>query len=96
MSQDAESHEKVADPPEQILLVDDNRTNLQVLRETLDGQGYRFLIAKNVETALTIANKARPSLILLYIIIFTMNSGHFHRPCRIIRGANHEMPEMPI
>ena len=31
-----------------ILLVDDNTTNLQILRETLDGQGYKLLIAKNV------------------------------------------------
>ena len=51
-----------------ILLVDDNTTNLQLLHETLDGQGYKLLIAKNGKTALAIANKARPSLILLDII----------------------------
>ena len=33
--------------PEQILLVDDNVTNLQVLHQTLDGRGFKLLVAKN-------------------------------------------------
>ena len=37
-----------------VLLVDDNTTNLQILRETLDGLGYKLLIAKNGQTALSI------------------------------------------
>jgi len=55
--------------PEQILLVDDNTTNLQVLHETLAGLDYKFLIAKNGESALAIAHKAKPSLILLDIMM---------------------------
>ena len=55
--------------PEQILLVDDNTTNLQVLHETLAGIGHKFLIAKNGESALAIAKKARPSLILLDVMM---------------------------
>ena len=35
---------------ESILLVDDNPTNLQVLFQTLEGRGYKLLIAKNGET----------------------------------------------
>ncbi len=31
--------------PERVLLVDDNPTNLQVLFQTLDGRGYKLLIA---------------------------------------------------
>ncbi|MBT8368412.1 MAG: hybrid sensor histidine kinase/response regulator, partial [Deltaproteobacteria bacterium] len=50
---------------DKVLLVDDNTTNLQLLHETLDGLGYKLLIAKNGQTALTIAHKAKPSLILL-------------------------------
>jgi two-component system sensor histidine kinase ChiS len=92
MSQDAEFHEKIADPPEQILLVDDNTTNLQVLRETLDGQGYRFLIAKNGETALTIANKARPSLILLDIMMPGIDG---FEVCRRLKAAP-ETREIPV
>jgi len=54
---------------EQILLVDDNTTNLQILHQTLDGRGYRLLIAKNGESALAIAHEVKPSLILLDIMM---------------------------
>ena len=52
-----------------ILLVDDNTTNLQVLREALDGQGYKLLVAKSGQRALAIAHKAMPDLILLDIMM---------------------------
>ncbi len=54
---------------ERILLVDDNPTNLQVLLHTLNGQGYKLLIAKNGESALKIARKALPALVLLDIMM---------------------------
>ncbi len=54
---------------DKVLLVDDNTTNLQLLHETLDGLGYKLLIAKNGHTALSIAQKASPSLILLDIMM---------------------------
>jgi len=54
---------------ESILLVDDNPTNLQVLFQTLEGIGCKLLIAKNGQTALTIAGKAMPDLILLDIMM---------------------------
>ena len=44
--------------PARVLLVDDNSTNLQLLLETLEGLGYKLLIAKNGKTALAIAQKA--------------------------------------
>ena len=52
-----------------ILLVDDNAINLQLLFETLDGQGYRLLAARSGEEALRIARKATPDLILLDIMM---------------------------
>ncbi len=54
---------------EKILLVDDNPTNLQVLLQTLQGRGYKLLIAKDGENALRIARKARPALVLLDIMM---------------------------
>lgn len=53
----------------QILLVDDNPANLKILYETLDGRGYRLLVADNGEKALSIARKSRPDLILLDIMM---------------------------
>jgi CheY-like chemotaxis protein len=52
-----------------ILLVDDNAINLQMLHQTLDGQGYRLLSAKSGEDALRITRKAEPDLILLDIMM---------------------------
>lgn len=54
---------------ERVLLVDDNPTNLQVLYQTLDGRGYRLLVANNGEQALSIAKKTMPVLILLDIMM---------------------------
>ncbi len=50
-----------------VLLVDDNPTNLQVLYQALEEQGYELLIALSGEEALNIAAEARPALILLDI-----------------------------
>jgi CheY-like chemotaxis protein len=52
-----------------ILMVDDNTINLQLLHETLDGQGCRLLAASSGEEALRIARKAQPDLILLDIMM---------------------------
>jgi len=54
---------------ESILLVDDQPANLQLLMHTLKRLECRLLVAKNGETALTIAKKARPDLILLDIMM---------------------------
>jgi sigma-B regulation protein RsbU (phosphoserine phosphatase) len=55
---------------ESILLVDDNSTNLQMLVHLLEKSvGGRLLVAKNGETALNIARKSKPDLILLDIMM---------------------------
>ena len=56
-------------PEPQILLVDDNATNLQVLYQTLDGQGYRLLAARSGKDALSIAERVLPDLILLDVMM---------------------------
>ena len=54
---------------ESILLVDDNPLNLQVLFQTLNDQKCKLLVAKNGETALNIATRFHPNLILLDIMM---------------------------
>ncbi|HSM90816.1 MAG TPA: SpoIIE family protein phosphatase [Desulfobacterales bacterium] len=55
---------------ESVLLVDDNPTNLQMLFQLLEKSvGCKLLVAKNGETALTIARKTQPDLILLDIMM---------------------------
>ena len=65
-----------------ILLVDDNPTNLQVLVQTLSGQGYKLLVAKNGEDALAIARKAHPALILLDIMMPGLDG---YEVCRLLK-----------
>ncbi len=54
---------------ETILLVDDNPTNLHVLFQTLEDMGAKLLVAKNGKSALSVAQKVRPDLILLDIMM---------------------------
>lgn len=75
-----EQHEE-----ERILLVDDNPTNLQVLLQTLSGRGYKLLIAKNGESALRIAAKAKPALVLLDIMMPGMDG---YEVCRRLKESS--------
>jgi DNA-binding NtrC family response regulator len=56
-------------PPEKILLVDDVPANLSVLTAALEPAGYEILAVPNGATALRVAAKAQPSLILLDIMM---------------------------
>jgi two-component system, cell cycle response regulator len=53
----------------QILLVDDNPTNLDVLRKTLENEDYEVMIANSGEDALEIATEFVPDLILLDVMM---------------------------
>jgi DNA-binding NtrC family response regulator len=57
----------------QILLVDDNATNLQVLYQTLEGHGYRLLAARSGKDAIAIAQRVLPDLILLDVMMPDMD-----------------------
>jgi DNA-binding response OmpR family regulator len=57
------------DDADRILLVDDDATNLDVLRHTLDGRGYRLYVTKSGESAIEVARKVRPLLIMLDIVM---------------------------
>jgi putative two-component system response regulator len=75
-----------------ILLVDDSTANLQVLRETLDGAGYKLLIAKSGRGALEIVRKATPDLILLDIMMPEMDG---YEVCRRLK-ADPDTRHIPI
>ena len=75
-----------------ILLVDDNTTNLQVLRDALDGLGYKLLIAKNGNSALMIAQKTIPSLILLDIMMPEIDG---YEVCRRLK-ADEKTSKIPV
>ena len=52
-----------------ILLVDDEPTNLDILREALAGPDYRLFVARSGEDALRVAARARPLIVLLDVVM---------------------------
>ena len=65
-------------------MVDDNLTNLQVLYQALEAEGYELLVAQSGEEALGIAAEAKPPLILLDI---NMPGIDGYETCRRLKAA---------
>src|SRR5574339_182179 len=63
------SQAPLAEDADRILLVDDDATNLDVLRHTLDGRGFRLFVTRNGESAVDVARRVHPHLILLDIVM---------------------------
>ncbi|MGC9327617.1 MAG: response regulator, partial [Candidatus Hinthialibacter sp.] len=59
--------------PIQILIVDDIAANRTLLGKALEPAGYEVLLVPNGEAALSIAQRAKPSLILLDVMMPGMN-----------------------
>jgi eukaryotic-like serine/threonine-protein kinase len=73
-------------PPEdadRILLVDDDVTNIDVLRHTLDGRGYRLFVTRSGENAIEVARRVHPLLILLDIVMPGMDG---YETCRRLKA----------
>ena len=70
-------------PPVSVLLVDDTPDNLQVLMETLKPLGHKLLAAKDGESALAVARRANPALILLDVMMPGMDG---YEVCRRLKA----------
>jgi serine phosphatase RsbU (regulator of sigma subunit) len=69
--------------PSTILVVDDSATNLQVVVRTLYGTGHRILVARDGTTALDIALRAAPDLVLLDVMMPGMDG---FEVCRALKA----------
>jgi DNA-binding NtrC family response regulator len=69
--------------PSRILLVDDEPANVDILRQVLDGRGYRLLVATNGEDALKVARRARPALVLLDVMMSGLDG---YETCRQLKA----------
>jgi DNA-binding NtrC family response regulator len=65
----AEAPDRPPGEPEQILIVDDDPTNLHVLLQTLKGRGFKLLVARSGEDCLKTARSSAPQLILLDVVM---------------------------
>lgn len=66
-----------------ILVVDDVPNNLDVLCPLLEEAGYRLYVANNGKTALNLANKLCPDLILLDVMMPDMNG---YEVCKCLKA----------
>ncbi|MBI3928641.1 MAG: response regulator [Armatimonadetes bacterium] len=51
--------------PPRILIVDDNEFNLELFTDVLEGAGYHLSQARDAETAIEMARREQPDLILM-------------------------------
>jgi PleD family two-component response regulator len=77
---------------ESVLIVDDIPDNRKLLRDLLKAEGYRILVAENGNKALERVARARPSLILLDIMMPEMDG---YEVCRRLK-QNAVTAEIPV
>ena len=69
--------------PVTILVVDDNRDNVEILRAFLESRGYRVVSAPDGKTALAKLEESRPELVLLDVMMPGMDGWQV---CRTIKN----------
>lgn len=74
-----------------ILVVDDDRSIVELVRLYLERDGYRVLIAYDGWQALELASQKRPDLIVLDLMLPGMD---WLDVCRILRGEGNKVPIM--
>src|SRR5919199_272244 len=67
-----------------ILIVDDNPTNLNLLKEILSGEGYKVRAALSAQIALKSAELTLPDLILLDILMTEMDG---YQACEQLKAS---------
>jgi len=67
-----------------ILIVDDDATNVEILSQELEGEGYILLTASNGEDALIKVQNHQPDLILLDVMMPKLDG---FTVCRILKGS---------
>jgi len=75
-----------------ILIVDDVPANLDVLFGALEAEHYKVLVATDGATALAVAEREKPDLVLLDVLMPGMDG---YAACRLLRG-NPETRNIPV
>ena len=72
-----------------ILVVDDNNTNLKLVSDVLEFEGYRILKASDAESAQEIIKKSPPDLILMDIALPGMDGLTLTRKIKAEEATRH-------
>lgn len=75
-----------------VLIVDDNRANIDLLRKMLEPEGYKLSFAISGEQALKLANMGKPDIILLDVMMPEMDG---YECCRRLK-SNTETRDIPV
>ena len=75
-----------------ILVIDDEKDSLEIIRCNLENHGFRVIATQNPIEGLKIAEKQKPDLIILDVIIPEMNG---FQCCKEIRN-NPQLNNIPI
>ena len=73
----------VTDQNETILVVDDNRDNVEILRAFLESRGFTVAEARDGRSALACLDEVRPALVLLDVMMPGMDGWEV---CRVIKA----------
>lgn len=68
--------------PPCILVVDDNRDNVEIVRRALEVRGYRVVVAYDGDEALLVFERVRPALVLLDVMMPGRNGWEV---CRVMK-----------
>ena len=83
---------QMSDNAATVLVVDDIPANRNLLRDTLEPQGYEVLLAPDGETALKVSHRAQPDLILLDVMMPGLDG---FETCRRLKGRA-ETRDIPV
>ena len=72
-----------------VLVVDDNATNLKLVSDVLEFEGYRILKAMDAETAQEIVRRSPPDLILMDIALPGMDGLTLTRKLKADESTHH-------
>src|SRR5436190_690530 len=86
------SHSSRESPVATVLVVDDIAANRNVLGETLEKENFEVLLAPDGESALKVAQKAKPDLILLDVMMPGLDG---FETCRRLK-ANAATSSIPV
>jgi signal transduction histidine kinase len=79
MSRERMAHEK----PATVLIVEDSRTQAEILKSTLEKHGYHPVIAENGKDALVLLETVRPDVIISDVVMPVMDGYEF---CRTVKN----------